>query len=291
MTALDTGRDLLRRSARMAYRRGLVRFSGLRLMRALSHFDHTAGERIVSEVEPGITMRLDMSSYLDRCVYYQGNYRPWVIDQFVQYIQEGDTVIDVGANIGSYSLRFAQKVGKTGRVFAFEPEPSVFQRLQDNLALNQTSNLEALAMAVADDAGELEFFVTPEDSENHGRSALFPSDWRARAVVVPTTSIDRFMEDRNLRQLRAIKADTQGAEHKVLVGAARTIRELAPLIFLRLNQSNSRVAGCDTAQSVELLRDHGYDLYVMDGKKMRRYADADCADDCTLIARKEAPAG
>ena len=85
---------------------------------------------------------------------------------FKDYCRPGDTVVDVGANIGEVSIVLSQRVGTTGQVFAFEPQPRVFQYLLGNLALNRCSNVRARNLALGTAPGVARMSDDKQDDMN-----------------------------------------------------------------------------------------------------------------------------
>ncbi len=90
--------------------------------------------------------------------YWLGSYEVKNQKLFVEFIKGGDIVFDVGAHVGFYSLLFSQLVGKTGRVFAFEPLARNIQFLKKHIELNNISNVEVRECAVAETTGERFFY-------------------------------------------------------------------------------------------------------------------------------------
>src|SRR5207253_6545315 len=95
-------------------------------------------------------------------------------------VREGDVVLDIGANIGYYTLVFAELVGDSGRVFAFEPEPANFALLSENTGLNGRANVTLVNAAVADAGGRLPLYLA---GENKGDHRLFDSPGESRDSV------------------------------------------------------------------------------------------------------------
>src|SRR5690606_34858412 len=88
-------------------------------------------------------INVNTANYIDACIYYTGDYEPYLKKHFVKYIKEGDVVLDVGANIGFHTLYFAELVGTSGKVFAIEPIDINFNALTVNCNLNNFSNIYA----------------------------------------------------------------------------------------------------------------------------------------------------
>jgi FkbM family methyltransferase len=138
---------------------------------------------------------------------------------------EGDTVVDVGAHIGLYSLIAAKRVGPSGKVIAIEPDPENFKILKKNILLNQLSNVEALECAVYSTRGKLRLFL-PELEQ--GRT-IFNTVMQDRArtstnfLEVEANTLDNILESINITEVNWIKIDVEGAELEVLKGAVNTL--------------------------------------------------------------------
>jgi FkbM family methyltransferase len=138
---------------------------------------------------------------------------------------EGDTVVDVGAHIGLYSLIAAKRVGPSGKVIAIEPDPENCKILKKNILLNQLSNVEALECAVYSTRGKLRLFL-PELEQ--GRT-IFNTVMQDRArtstnfLEVEANTLDNILDENNITEVNWIKIDVEGAELEVLKGAVNTL--------------------------------------------------------------------
>jgi FkbM family methyltransferase len=155
-------------------------------------------------------------------------------------VQAGDVVLDVGANLGAYSLLFGFWTGPAGHVYAFEPAPVAFAGLTSHVALNGLGDrVTALQQAVTSVEGTLDFLADGLDGENRllgDRGAMDgglppPAEHpllRSRQPVdsivrVQATTLDAFCRARHIVPA-FIKIDAEGAELDVLIGARETIR-------------------------------------------------------------------
>ena len=102
---------------------------------------------------------------------YNGNFELVLKNALLSKLRTGMTVLDIGANIGYYTVLMASRVGKNGRVIAFEPNPVIYNELIDNIALNGFNNVQTLHMALADTTGYSKFFFPSEGQEAHGSLA------------------------------------------------------------------------------------------------------------------------
>jgi FkbM family methyltransferase len=127
----------------------------------------------------------------------------------------GFVFLDIGANIGGYSLFVSAHAGPTARVLAFEPQPDIYERLVYNLRLNPFPTVKALACAVADKDGELTLFIDPN---NKGESSVkvMSGVTTAGSIKVPSKKLLTLLEEQGLDRVDAAKLDTEGAEDIIL---------------------------------------------------------------------------
>lgn len=138
-------------------------------------------------------------------------------------VRPGDVILDAGANVGAYTLLFAQWTGAAGRVFAFEPDPDACRGLEQHVALNGLGErITVVRAAITDGASERIPFATFGSS---GISRIAARDEAGVVHDVAATSIDRFCDARGVVP-STIKIDVEGAELAALRGARRTIARM-----------------------------------------------------------------
>jgi FkbM family methyltransferase len=173
--------------------------------------DRVQPRRLVARLPRGERVRL-----LARQRYLAWN--PLEYDAFRADITPGDVVFDLGANVGAYTVLFAQWTGDSGRVFAFEPAPEPRLALIEMLRANGIGHrVSVLADAVSASSGRASFNANGSDGANR----LLP-DHAPDSLAVNTTTVDEFCERMNVLP-DFIKVDVEGAELDVLRGARRTI--------------------------------------------------------------------
>jgi FkbM family methyltransferase len=129
-------------------------------------------------------------------------------------IREGFAFVDVGANVGWYSLYVARKAGPSSRILAVEPQPDIFDRLTYNIRQNPFGTVKAVACAVADKPGELTLFVDPK---NRGESSVkIVGSSQMDAIRVPAVTLLDLLKGEGFTRLDAIKLDVEGAEDLIL---------------------------------------------------------------------------
>jgi FkbM family methyltransferase len=153
----------------------------------------------------------------------------------------GQTVFDVGANIGEYTIRQALRVGKEGLVFAFEPNPDAYSRLLRNIQINDLSNVVSFPVAVSRASGKVLFNKDPR-STLAGRivDAGAQADLSSEMISVDAVSLDEIVESRQIRIIDVLKIDVEGSELLVLDGARRHALPITRNIVLEYHSPELR---------------------------------------------------
>jgi len=175
---------------------------------------------------------------------------------FVSHLREGMTVMDVGANLGLYSLLISRAVGPSGKVYAFEPVPEIFARLKEHITLNNATNVIPVPIALSDEKG------TAKMSVKGGGSSLFRrvSD---EFVEVQVERLDDFVEREKIERVDAIKIDVEGAELRVIRGADKTIRRDKPILMVEIQAATLQAAGTTPEELFETIVSYGYNAFVI----------------------------
>lgn len=191
-------------------------------------------------------------------------FRPGLTDLLARELRPGQVVLDVGANIGYYSVVASSLVGPEGRVLSIEPDPSHFERLRRSLVANGCRNATPLQVAAADREGELELYLSEENSSDH---AAYPVPGR-RHVTVRSADLDTLADEQGFAKVDFIKIDVQGFEPAVFRGMRgilarnpdiRIVTELWPEGLLR--------AGFDPAQLLREIVGHRFALGLVEERK------------------------
>lgn len=193
------------------------------------------------------------SSMASRIVYTGGQCDYAEMEFLKAYLRRGDRFIDVGANIGLYTLLAAGIVGPSGSVDAFEAGALSLERLRENIALNGLSNVRVHAAAVSDTPGTV-YFTQGLDSTNH-----IAKDAGGDVVAVPAVRLDDVLTD---PAYAMGKMDIEGAEILAFRGAQRLLAEGNPPIWFIELTAACRSFDTTEAGVAEWLADHGYDLGI-----------------------------
>lgn len=134
----------------------------------------------------------------------------------------GGVFVDVGANVGTYSLVLARHVGASGKVIAIEPHPVTHARLAFNRAASKLSQVRLVAAAAGDTDGEL---MIQSDGSNLGASHIVTGQNAAHAIPVPSLRLHRILDDAGLNYVHALKIDIEGFEDRVMIPFFRHAQE------------------------------------------------------------------
>jgi FkbM family methyltransferase len=181
--------------------------------------------------------------------------------------EPGDIIIDIGANIGWYSLIFERLAPEGVNIFSFEPDPLNFQLLKHNLQLNTATKVTAIQKALSDKDGEQTLYQ--HDNKNLGRHSLLPLQ-EGRSVTVSTTSLDHFWDENGLgsRTPKFIKIDIEGYELLALRGAD-SVLERCPAILCEYSPAYMRQGGINPGDLIDLLTGYGYEPHEMHATGMQ----------------------
>ncbi len=187
---------------------------------------------------------------------------------FLSLVRRGDTVVDIGANTGYYSLLFSRLAGARGNVHAFEPVPPTFRELEANVRhARRAGNMVLNRCALSDTAGTATLYMPGDD---HGQAALTRhtfGSWTAQASVrtfsCPVTTLDAYLAPRAVGAPSFVKCDVEGAELPVLRGAAETIRRFTPLLFLEVSRHWSAGFAYEPADVARFLQTFGYSRFFL----------------------------
>lgn len=170
-------------------------------------------------------------------------------------LSPGKTFIDVGANLGIYTLVASRIVGEAGRVLAFEPSAQSFPLLRQNIALNGLRNVLALPVALSQKTGTAQLFSAPDPSGNSfGKDPLFNGE----IEEVVTDTLDNVLRRAFVREVDVIKMDVQGAEELVLRGASRLLCSMRPVIIFEVYPSGAALLKLSKNGALDILKSYGY---------------------------------
>jgi len=224
----------------------------------LSHRILPADERVWAQIETGpaqgLWLELNPRTGQD---YLRGEVEGAVQTILAERLRPGMVFYDLGANIGFYSLLAARIVGASGKVFSFEPDVQIAERLHRNIARNGFQNMTVVEAGVWSSSGTMNFIAAEPSSPDHGTGRIVAEGDAASGKITPCVALDDFTDGAPLPD--AIKCDVEGAEVEVFRGATKVLKTLRPWILCEMHSdANDRA-------SREFLSQFGYRFESVDG--------------------------
>jgi FkbM family methyltransferase len=163
----------------------------------------------------GIKMQGDISDYVSQRIFFFGFWEPNLTRFMAETIRPGAFAVDVGANVGYFSLLMSRLVGRTGAVFSFEASPRTFARLRKNIELNDCSNVLAQNLAISDRNGEIALFDSRYGDRNTGMATTIQALGGTTSTLVSCNTLTEALGP-DLVKVSFIKIDVEGAELPIL---------------------------------------------------------------------------
>jgi FkbM family methyltransferase len=259
--------------------RGLFSMNGLR--KRISDYQYRTltakwekeaarGGYVIHKIAPKVRMKLYCDSMLSRLILFN-DFEADERDFMLRFLRAGDVCMDVGANVGLFTLIAARAVGPKGRVIAFEPVSKTNKRLSENIGLNHFTNVQVEQCALSDSTGKFNIMVAEDEMDAFNSFARPYTGEHYAEESVSTTSWDEFAVKHSLEgRVTFMKIDVEGWETKVIEGGrGQFSREDAPVLQVEFTDDAAKAAGCSCQENYRLLESMGYQLYTYDrGAKM-----------------------
>ena len=209
--------------------------------------------------EYGLRLRVKTEDVVGRHLYKYGVHEPDASNYLLANLalQPGDVVFDIGGNIGWFSLLLSKIANETPvDIFSFEPDPTNFGLLKENISLNNATSITPIQAAVAQESGTMTLHLFGKS--NRGRHSLLAIH-EGDTIDIRTTTLDEFWQERKLgeRVPRFIKMDIEGFELMALKGASAVLAR-CPMVMLEFSPTYMRAAALDPAELIDLMSGHGF---------------------------------
>jgi FkbM family methyltransferase len=202
-------------------------------------------------------MHVNLGDFIGRHIYLHGDYEDYVSQVFIKLIAPGGNVVDIGANIGYFSLLSAQLVGAHGQVIAFEASPNIYQQLANNLSLNGVTNVKTYNKAVGDRDCDVEFFEA--DNSHLGISSIRNLDVvDSKKILVKMVAINDIIDE--IPPIDLVKIDVEGAEMMVLSGMELLIERDKPHIIIEVTDAFLKDLGSSQDELLAWFESKNYTL-------------------------------
>nr|WP_167504417.1 FkbM family methyltransferase [Streptomyces malaysiensis] len=253
--ALDLGREYVRHAPWSAGKRALVE----------NHLNAALRDRPLHRLARtrfGATFAVDTQDLIQRYLYLFGVWEPHMTRWLQRRLKPGDVFVDVGANIGYYSVLASRLVGGSGKVVAVEASPTFLRLLQRHARRNGCANIRTVNAAVSDREELLTFILA--SSRNMGANSVVPYDGPAESTFeIAARPLPDLLTEDEITRARVIKVDVEGAEGGVVRGLVPLLDRVRPDAELTVEVTPQRMAelGDSVEELLAALTGHGFHVY------------------------------
>jgi FkbM family methyltransferase len=243
-------------------------------------------DKIIHKIDDTTSIYLFKDSVLSRLIY-EGQFELDEIAFVKEYLKEGEIFIDIGSNIGLFSLVASNKVGSTGKVVAFEPSPVTYNRLKQNARLAKYQNIEIRNLGLSNTESTLTLNISGAGYDAWDTFSVVEAAKRAGQVEVPVSTLDNQLQGLNKTKISIIKIDVEGWEKFVLLGAQEFLKGFAPILLVEFAGKNTDAAGYKASEIYDTLGGWGYEWYSFKNNQLRTSKKKAEYSDENLIAIKK----
>ena len=216
---------------------------------------------VVKEVFNNIKLNLYKDSSLSESLY-KGDFEYQEVQFLNSFLKPNDVFVDIGANIGYFSIIASKRVASNGKVYSFEPTVKTYERLEESLKLNHCDNVQTHQVALSDKCEQREF-TSSTDGFDAYNSLESPSQGASFSKnIVQTQTFDFFQKENNIPTPTLIKIDVEGWEIPVIQGMKEMLEKKdAPILIVEFTEDNAQLSGFTCADLFDLISSFGYSLY------------------------------
>jgi FkbM family methyltransferase len=223
-----------------------------------------SNSRFVARTVFGAAIAGRTDDIIQRHLFYFGVWEPNLTGFLSARLRPGDIFVDVGANIGYFTLLASRLVGSSGRVIAIEASPNIFARLSDNLKRNRVGNVDSSNVAVSDRFGTTQLFLGSDS--NLGQTGTVARPGSRYECDIDTAPLDALLATVDVARVRFVKVDVEGAEWSVLQGMQGLLRDGAREleVFVELTPKSLAAAGRTVDDVLAMFAGCGFLPYVIE---------------------------
>jgi FkbM family methyltransferase len=219
--------------------------------------DANAFTHILSEE---LQIKLYNDSLLCRLIYFGFEKNEILFLQ--RFLKKGDTFLDIGANIGLFSLYASKVIGDLGLTYAFEPTPNTFQRLLENISINNCKNIIPVNIGLSNKNMVVDFNVSEDGHDAWNSIVKLDQLQNWSSIKVNVETLDSFIKKYSIRKVDLIKLDVEGWEKFVLEGGEQLLRQSdTTVLLIEFTEDNAFKAGYYCGELFDYVESLGYLWY------------------------------
>jgi FkbM family methyltransferase len=242
-----------------------------RIVRMLYPPGNTRPIRSIVDYDEGLLFHCDTQSFLEWYIFFYGAFRPEVSKLINRMLRPGQVALDIGANVGMHSVIMANRVGPTGHVVVFEPDPHPMGRLRRNLVLNGIDWVTTVEAAVSARSEVRNFYLHDDSIGNFANASLVAANVGkdTPSVQMPVVAIDEWLAQNPLPRVDLIKLLAQGEEYNALLGMRGLIERDRPKIFFLYEPSYWHRQDLELMDAVNFFKAYGYSVQEVEFRARR----------------------
>jgi FkbM family methyltransferase len=219
---------------------------------------HKDMPRSLYKTPTGDLFWLNQTGYLDTSLISEGVFEKTSTELLPSLVHNNDVVLDIGANIGYYTVILSKLIGDTGIVYAFEPTLHFRNVLKKNLNENNIKNVVVLPYGLSNQSQQLEIDIGPSSATIHSPLGY---DQVICKELIKLITLEEFVKNNNITKIDFIKIDVDGHEPLFFEAAWSVLDRFSPIILAEISHLHYLEAGTTAWDFYRKVRDHGYFIY------------------------------
>ena len=216
-------------------------------------------------------MLLNPTEHIQQRLFWYGYYEKELGELLKKIVSPGDVFLDLGANIGYFSLLVASNSPST-KIISFEPVKDLFQNMNDNISLNNIKNISTINAAVGEINGEKELFVSASD--NLGMSSFRqPENYSGKKEKIKVVTIDDWYKTSGLSKIDIIKLDIEGSELAALKGMKEVLQTQKPVLIVEINPETLSMFNLQPSDIYVYLNQFNFEGFLISGNDRLEHLD------------------
>ncbi|MEI7488438.1 MAG: FkbM family methyltransferase [Chryseobacterium sp.] len=203
-----------------------------------------------------IKLNINLDDWIQQQIYFLGGYERDEIDYLYKTLKEGDTFIDIGGNIGLFSLNASKIIKDKGKIYSFEAFQPNYDQFKNHIRINDFKNITLEHLAISDQKGFIEILYN-ETYDNVGMASSYLQEYTSKEKV-KSISLDDYVEENGISHIDLIKIDIEGAEYSALKGMEKVLTDICPKIIIEINNIALKSSNRSEKELIQLLTEKGY---------------------------------
>lgn len=203
-----------------------------------------------------IRLKIHLDDWIQQQVYFLGDYERPEIDYISQYLKSGNVFVDIGANIGLFSLNASKIVGDKGKVISFEAFSSNYRQFKNNIEINNFKNIISENKAISNQNSTVEILYN-EGDHNIGMASSFLKNFTSKEIVESIT-LDDYASNNSIEKIDLIKIDIEGGEYNAILGMTKILSDSKPQVLIEINHQTLQDSGRTEKEIIDLFNQFNY---------------------------------